>query len=212
MIRLRALPGVLAAVALVDCGAPVDGSPAPRPLRRQRQSAAARELGLALLREAGAAAGNIGRGSDGQPLWPAGYAGSLAHTEGHAAAAVCRVDDWLAVGIDIEPDRPLPPDTDSMVLRDEEREWVADRCKNWSGLDRAIFCAKECVHKAIHPLRGAWLDFQEVRIGFDQDLSRFTVEPVSEAAAAAFGGLQSWGVIERIDGHIVAVLALRSAA
>lgn len=177
-------------------------------MRRVHQSRCARALALELLDAQGVIADAILKGPVGQPVWPAGFVGSLAHTEGFAVATVAREEACLALGIDVEPAQPLPDDSARLVLRDEEREWAesAGRAEPCAG--RLIFCAKECVHKAVHPLRGAWLDFDEVCIDFDPALECFVPRPVSPAAKAAFSGTRAEGLILRVEGQLVAVLAL----
>lgn len=177
-------------------------------IRRVHQSRCARALALELLDAQGVIADAIPKGAAGQPVWPEDSVGSLAHTGGFAVAAVARKNNCLALGIDVEPARPLPADSARLVLRDEEREWAesAGRAEPCAG--RLIFCAKECVHKAIHPLRGAWLDFDEVRIDVDPALDRFVPRPVSPAAKAAFSGTRAEGLFLRVEGQLVAVLAL----
>src|ERR1700761_6826280 len=47
-------------------------------------------------------------GPRGEPLWPDGVVGSMTHCEGYRGAVLARAGEYLAVGIDAEPDRPLP--------------------------------------------------------------------------------------------------------
>ena len=113
-----------------------------------------------------------------------------------------------ALGIDVEEDAPLPPDTDTLILRDEERGQLDAARVTLPGADRLLFCAKECVHKAIHPLRGAWLEFQDVAIQLDPSARTFAVVPVTEAARQAFDGLRGEGRYLQREGQLIAVLAL----
>lgn len=168
------------------------------PARKALHSRIARETALGLLRESGVDADAIGRGPEGQPLWPAGWVGSLAHTHGAAAAVIGPGADSRGLGIDIEPDLPLPDDVARMVVRADE-----------AGAEgRAIFCAKECVHKAIYPATGAWLDFRDVRIVFGTDGATFRPEPATDKAREAFAGSAFSGVLWRVDRRVVAVLRL----
>lgn len=43
------------------------------------------------------------------PVWPRGTVGSMTHCEGFRAAAVGLSEQWLTLGIDAEPNEPLPP-------------------------------------------------------------------------------------------------------
>lgn len=100
-------------------------------------------------------------GPSREPLWPHGVVGSLTHCAGFAAAAVALSSRIVGIGIDAEPAVPLSPDAANLVLRREEREWLADRDPEWSS---AVFSAKETVYKMWQPLTGRWLDFQDAVI------------------------------------------------
>jgi 4'-phosphopantetheinyl transferase EntD len=41
------------------------------------------------------------------PLWPAGYIGSITHSDRICVAIVGRVDAFRTLGVDLEPDTPL---------------------------------------------------------------------------------------------------------
>ena len=75
------------------------------PLKRQREFIAGRYCAAQALRLAGAAdwAAEIGTGPAGEPLWPAGFVGSITHTVTHATSAVAGCDDAISIGIDAEP-------------------------------------------------------------------------------------------------------------
>jgi 4'-phosphopantetheinyl transferase EntD len=110
------------------------------------------------------------------PLWPDGFVGSITHCPGFCAAAVARAAEVLALGIDAEPDQPLPEGVDSVVVRPEERSWLeaatteADGALAW---DRLLFSAKEAAYKAWYPLTGRVLEFEEVSISLSPDRSSF---------------------------------------
>lgn len=179
-----------------------------RPMRRVHQSRCARALAVDLLDAQGLVADSIPKGPVGEPIWPEGVVGSLAHTEGFAVAVVARRQACVALGVDVEPAQALPDDVAELVLRAEERGWAESVQRDEICASRMIFCAKECVHKAIHPLTGIWLDFEEVRIDVDLSHLRFVPRPVSPAAVIAFAGKRAEGVIQRVEGQLVAVLAL----
>jgi len=56
----------------------------------------------------GATPAAIGVHTTRAPRWPAGTVGSITHCAGFCAAAVGWATDILAVGIDAEPNQPLP--------------------------------------------------------------------------------------------------------
>ena len=178
------------------------------PMRRVHQSRCARALALELLGEAGVEATRIGKRPDGAPEWPAGCIGSLAHTEGHAVAAVAPRGACVALGIDVEPAEPLPDDAGERALTQDERAWIENGSATRPSAGRLVFGAKECVHKAIHPLRGAWLEFDEVRIEVDAAFDCFVPHPLSTAAVRAFDGLRAEGRVFFVEQQLVTVLAL----
>lgn len=189
------------------------------PARRQ-QFSAARILAEQLLDDCGCTATCIGRTESGMPVWPAGFSGSIAHDQSTALVAVApaRRDVWLAV--DVEPDVALPEDAAAMVLTAVERESVA-RDVATPGAQRLryarlVFCAKECVHKAINPATGAWLEFDEVEItasqGWDAPQGRWQARPLSCGARTAFGSNAMQGVWHREAGRIYALLRWKNSA
>lgn len=150
----------------------------------------------------------IGRDAHGAPIWPSGIVGSLTHTAQRCAAAVTRARSWRGIGIDLELCEPLPEDVSPLVLSPDEiadLETMPGGAARWG---RAAFGAKECVHKAIQPLRGVWLDFGEVRIVFD-DQTRWRPLPLSSKAKIAFDGLCAVGHVANANGHWLGLLGLR---
>jgi 4'-phosphopantetheinyl transferase EntD len=111
----------------------------------------------------------------GAPVWPAGVVGSLTHCEGYRAAAVGRVPHVKTIGIDAEPDQPLPEGVLRLVSLPEERAQLGRLAGEWPGVswDRLLFSAKEALYKAWFPLTHRWLGFEQALITFDA-AGRFT--------------------------------------
>ncbi|HUR04753.1 MAG TPA: 4'-phosphopantetheinyl transferase superfamily protein [Nonomuraea sp.] len=106
-------------------------------------------------------------GERGEPLWPLGVIGSITHCAGYRAAALARGAG--TIGIDAEPNKPLPEDVMETISLPQEREMLrrlaaGDSTVCW---DRLLFSAKESVYKAWFPLAKRWLDFQDARIAVD---------------------------------------------
>jgi 4'-phosphopantetheinyl transferase EntD len=136
---------------------------------RVREYAAVRSCARACLERLSYAPVPIMPGIEGAPVWPAGVQGSMTHCAGYAAAAVGRLPRISAIGIDAEPDAPLPDGVLDLVATPAERDRLAGTQLeptdlNW---DRLLFSAKEAVYKAWFPLVGEWLDHQEAEILFD---------------------------------------------
>jgi 4'-phosphopantetheinyl transferase EntD len=130
---------------------------------RRRASGAARIAARRLLGELGSdrVAGLL-RPPAGGPAWPAGIIGSLAHDEEYALAAVARRGALAGIGVDVEPAEPLPADLTDLVLNPAERaETGGDRVA-----ERMVFVAKEAVYKAIHPIDGSPLEYEDIAVSF----------------------------------------------
>jgi 4'-phosphopantetheinyl transferase EntD len=145
---------------------------------RRREYAAVRSCARACLNRLGYPETPILPGIGGAPTWPAGVLGSMTHCAGYAAAAVGRLPRIRAIGIDAEPDAPLPDGVLELIATAAERDRLtATRPEadgpNW---DRLLFSAKEAVYKAWFPLVGEWLDHQEAEISFDPQKGSFTAQ------------------------------------
>ena len=125
-----------------------------------RQSGAARIVARALLGSLGYPGIAIPRSETGAPVWPSGVIGSLAHDEDVAVAAIARAGRFSGLGIDVEPAVPLPPGLSSLIATPAER-----RCYRPEIIEsRILFSIKEAVYKALNPLDGIFLDFQDVEV------------------------------------------------
>ena len=126
---------------------------------RRREYAAVRSCARACLGRLGYPRVPILPGPGGAPTWPAGVQGSMTHCTGYAAAAVGLDEQIHAIGIDAEPDAPLPDDVLDLVATPAEHVRLAcieptPDSPNW---DRLLFSAKEALYKAWFPLVGEWL-------------------------------------------------------
>ncbi|HEV2505950.1 MAG TPA: 4'-phosphopantetheinyl transferase [Mesorhizobium sp.] len=123
-------------------------------------SGAGRWLARRLLRQLGYGDLAIPRGKAGEPLWPAGVVGSIAHDADFAIAVVAPSETMRGVGVDIEPALPLPPELEPLVLNSRDR---------LEGCDVAIagkiaFAVKEAAYKASFPLDGEVLGFEDIAV------------------------------------------------
>ncbi len=132
--------------------------------RVRRATATGRMLAREVLRSLGVSPGPILRTTGGQPAWPIGMVGSIAHDD-EVAVCVCginvnvNVGVGVGVGVDIEPAEPLPAEiVDDVVCTELERALVGDDLV----LARLLFCAKEAVYKACFPIDARFLEFNDV--------------------------------------------------
>jgi 4'-phosphopantetheinyl transferase EntD len=145
---------------------------------RRREYAAVRTCARACLERLGYARGPILPGGGGAPTWPVGVQGSMTHCAGYAAAAVGLFPPISAIGIDAEPDAPLPDGVLDLVATPAERDRLAGTQQDLDGphWDRLLFSAKEAVYKVWFPVVGEWLDHQQAEIIFDPDDGTFTAQ------------------------------------
>lgn len=127
-------------------------------LRRRAEFAS----GRALLRGLIGADIELLRASNGAPVLPAGFVGSLAHDREIVIGVVAPAATVRAVGIDVEPVQELDPGVAELVVRPDDV--VPDPL--------TAFVAKEAAYKAWSCLGGEMLEHHDVRVVVDDDLYR----------------------------------------
>ena len=142
--------------------------------RRRRDFTGGRDCAHRALRRLGVEPGAIVSGPAGEPRWPAGVIGSITHCEGYRAAAVGWAADVPALGIDAEPNEPLPAGVLAAVAGPEEQAEIRRLTAAVRGVcvDRLLFSAKEALYKAWYPYGQRMLSFEEavVELGTDGTL------------------------------------------
>jgi 4'-phosphopantetheinyl transferase EntD len=162
--------------------------------KRRREFTTARACARTALGRLGLPAGPIGRGERGAPGWPPGVVGSITHCEGYRAAAVARDREVVSIGLDAEPNEPIPDDVLKLVADDAERAWVTELLAAAPGVswDRLLFSAKESVYKAWFPLTRRWLDFSEASVTVDAAARTFAARLLVSATRPDGGPLTSF--------------------
>lgn len=132
-------------------------------------------------------------GLRGAPGWPAGVVGSMTHCAGYRAAVVARSSTTISLGIDAEPNRPLPDGVLGVISRPEERQHLAELRRRHQGhWDRLLFTIKESVYKTWFPLAERWLDFAEASVRIEPATGTFRAEllvpPPDGTELTAFAG------------------------
>ncbi|MER6996182.1 4'-phosphopantetheinyl transferase superfamily protein [Streptomyces sp. NPDC000410] len=144
--------------------------------QRRREFATVRGCARAALARLGVPPAPILRGERGAPRWPHGIVGSMTHCAGYRAAAVARAEDMVSIGIDAEPNEPMPnAGTLDLVTLPEERRWLSGMAPRRPDVcwDRLVFSAKESVYKAWFPLTGRWLGFEDALVTVDPQAGTF---------------------------------------
>jgi 4'-phosphopantetheinyl transferase EntD len=177
--------------------------------KRRREFAVVRVAARRALAELGHPAAPILPGERGAPQWPAGVVGSMTHCEGYQAAVVARADGFASIGIDAEPDLPLPDGVLRLVSLPDEQVALSDLAEkqpavNW---DRLLFCAKEAVYKTWFPLTLQWLDFAEALVDLRPDgtFSALLQVPGPMVGATRLDGFEGRWLAS--DGLIVTAIA-----
>ncbi len=159
--------------------------------KRRREFTTARHCahrGLGRLR---LPASPIVSGPRGEPRWPAGVVGSITHCEGYRACALARATDIVSLGIDAEPNKPLPAGLLRDIARPEERRALgklqdAEPEICW---DRLLFSAKESVYKTWFPLAERWLGFEDAQLTIDCTAGTFVAQLLVPGPALSRGEL-----------------------
>jgi 4'-phosphopantetheinyl transferase EntD len=179
--------------------------------RRRDEFATGRACARAALELLGLSRQAIPMGPEGEPRWPVGIVGSITHCDGYRACAVAREADVAAIGIDAEPNRPLPEGLLADVAFGDEPALVrrlagAEPGVSW---DRVLFSAKESVYKAWFPRARRRLGFEQVALTIDRRAGTFLADlpapglPLPDGELGAMPG--RWAVD---DGIVVTAVAV----
>lgn len=143
--------------------------------KRRNEFLTGRACARRALAQLGLPAQAVPPGPRGEPRWPDGVVGSITHCEGFRAAALAPAERMLALGIDAEPNEPLPPGLLADIALEEERPWLRRLARDAPEVcwDRLLFSAKESIYKAWYPLTGHWLGFEDAVVEVDREARTF---------------------------------------
>jgi enterobactin synthetase component D / holo-[acyl-carrier protein] synthase len=149
--------------------------------KRRREFVTARACAREALGRLGLPPAPIVSGERGEPLWPPGVVGSITHCAGYRGCALTRAGEFLGLGIDAEPNGPLPAGVLAHVAVAQERTMLErlaaeEPAVHW---DRLLFCAKETIYKVWFPLARSWLGFEDALL---------TLDPGGDGCAGTFEG------------------------
>jgi 4'-phosphopantetheinyl transferase EntD len=139
--------------------------------KRRQEFTIARACARRALQQLGLPPVPIPKGPAGEPQWPGAVVGSITQCAGYAAAAAARRSQLLTLGIDAEPNEPLPGGVLGLTASSSEiahldRLAATDPRVHWG---RLAFCAKEALYKAWFPVRRCWLGFEDVDVRIEPD-------------------------------------------
>jgi len=175
--------------------------------RRRDEFRAGRIQARQALARLGVAAAAIAKGAAGEPIWPAGFTGSISHTDDCAFAVVASTAAVRAIGLDVEADAPLDGPTRKFVCRPGEAEAVPALTKDDIDPAKRILVAKEAFMKLNYALTGTLVDFLDIHIALgdsEADEQAFRATPFLAAGAAASTGYE--GCLGWSSGRIAAVM------
>jgi enterobactin synthetase component D / holo-[acyl-carrier protein] synthase len=134
---------------------------------RLREFAAGRACARLALADLGVGAAPLLVGSRREPLWPQGCAGSITHTAGYCAVAVCRIETVLSLGIDAERLVGLGRAEWQRLFCRTEIEWLDSLAPPQQlAMACALFSGKEAYFKCVYPLTRRWLEFTDIELRF----------------------------------------------
>lgn len=169
--------------------------------QRAKEFAAGRRVARAALARMGMPEVEIGS-SGHRPTWPAGAVGSIAHTGALAAAAAGSNEVFQGLGLDLESETAVSPRVAGRVLTGDERAWLP--AAEWRTM---LFCAKEAIYKAVNPIVGEFLGFQDVELDINAEQGEFRARcrGAKRSAQAVAAG---WGCWARYRAHWLVLFAI----
>ncbi len=151
------------------------------------------------------------RDGTGAPRWPDRITGSITHTNGFASAAVAWTRDAASLGIDVERTMPAPQAQKvARVIASAGEIAIAERATSDAGTAVTIvFCAKEVVFKALHPLVRRRFGYADVRlIAMDPASLTFDARLVTSQSASFRSGVALRGRYAIVGEWVHAGLAI----
>lgn len=201
------LIGGFANVELFPEERPAIATAAPRRLATFR---AGRGCARAALRELGSPEIAIPSAPSGAPVWPAGFVGSIAHTNEIAAAVVAPSSAVRGLGLDVETSDPLDSVGMLQLVCRPDELIAAHDASTGENLQRGklIFAIKEAVYKLYSPLTGAFLEFHDLAVSLDEPAGMFLAHLADPQRPPVANARSITGVFARAGGLIVALASI----
>ena len=147
--------------------------------KRKREFRAGRNCAHKLFNAAGIECNALLKGKQREPDWPAGWVGSISHTQGLCVVAIADRSNFRSIGLDVEQATPLSDDVRNMICSAAEQDRLS-RLAFMTGqelaskpMDKVIFSAKESIHKTYFPLNYHTLDFLDAQVDLNVGDSSF---------------------------------------
>jgi 4'-phosphopantetheinyl transferase EntD len=141
--------------------------------------------------------------ADGVPQWPAGWLGTISHSQGCCLAAVGYAARVWMLGVDLERERHFRAASVTAICTERERKWIqAAEPSVRACLTTLVFSAKEAYYKAQFPRYRQPLDFSDVELAVAERTGRFDAHPTREGVAAGRLG----GTFALHDGFVICAI------
>lgn len=177
--------------------------------RRVAEFAAGRAAARAALAAAGLPRAAIPMGQDRAPIWPEGATGSITHSRDYALAVAAPAARFRGLGLDVEPDQPLPHDVLDEICDSDECAWIAGQVQplRWA---RLIFVAKEAAYKCQYPASRTLFGFEAMTVRVDPGSGTLTAR-FRRAVAPFENGAELPGRFAFAEGQMIAGFMLPAA-
>ena len=137
------------------------------------------------------------------PVWPNGQCGSISHAKDWALAAVST--SLRSIGVDVEAQGRVTQKLYRALFRPEEVNAFSS-CSD--AAPSVAFAAKEAGYKAIYPIGGAYIGFQEASVELDWQSQCFRIlyHGDHKANKALEAGVGYWRLI---DSYVIVFFAIQ---
>jgi 4'-phosphopantetheinyl transferase EntD len=145
---------------------------------------------------------------DRRPVWPAGFVGTISHTDECCAVAVARAGQVAGVGVDVEVDGAATERVFHHIATDEELAWLHARAAPhiWGTV---LFSTKEAFYKSLAAIHPHFVGFHDVRVEIDPEAGTFRVVPLDDAVRSAVARLSVECAWWREGGWLFTAVVLR---
>jgi 4'-phosphopantetheinyl transferase EntD len=154
---------------------------APAPLGRALEFTSGRACAKrALMELTGEPNMVVGVNEDRSPLWPAGFVGSITHTDRICTAVAARKAEVAALGIDAECVDASAYDARDVFCTEAEMDLiVSSSLYERERLAALLFSAKESFYKCQFGLTRQWIDARRIAVTLDLSQSTFGIDVAS---------------------------------
>jgi len=147
---------------------------------RQQEFATGRWLARRAMAALALPAAAVDKGEDRSPRWPDGCLGAISHDRDHALALVARSGAVRGLGLDLEDAGRITAELHDKLFTAAERSRLAALDALAPGM---LFAAKEAAYKAVYPLVGDFIGFQQAEAEIDWPAGRFRLRYLGDKTA-----------------------------